>query len=112
MHLLIDSLREHNPPDFSIYAWNDHLQELIPPKITTEVNMHFVILFLQDAWANKNYVEYIKDALKENFEAINNPALPILSQIRETLYDKDLISSGGPFHEYDSQLFTSISKQI
>ena len=112
IHLLIDSLSEHNPPDFSLYAWNNHLRELIPPKRTNGLNMHFIKLFLQDLWPSENDVKKIKDALKENFEAINNPALRILSQIRETLHDKDLILSGGPFLDYYSQLFTSISEKI
>ncbi len=74
--------------------------------------MDFIKLYLQDAWVHKNAVKKINDALKENFEAMNNPALRILSQIRETLHYKDLISSGGPFLEYDSQLFTSINEQV
>jgi hypothetical protein len=85
---------------------------LISPKRTTGFNLDFIKLYLQDFWVYKNAVKKINDALKENFEAMNNPALRVLSKIRETLHDKDLISSGGPFFEYDSQLFTSISEQI
>jgi hypothetical protein len=56
IHLLIDSLREHYSPFFSLYAWNNYLKELIPPKRTNGLNMDFIELFLQDFWANKNFV--------------------------------------------------------
>ena len=49
---------------------------------------------------------------KNNMEAIENPGLHVLNRIRETLYDKKLILSGGPFLDYNREPFTSIRRQI
>ncbi len=45
-------------------------------------------------------------------QAIDNPGLHALNQIREMLYDKKLIFSGGPFLDYNREPFTSIRRQI
>ena len=45
-------------------------------------------------------------------EAIDNPGLHALNQIRDMVYDKKLILSGGPFLDYNSEPFTSICRQI
>ena len=49
---------------------------------------------------------------KNNMEAIDNPGLHALNRIREMLYDKKLIFSGGPFLDYNREPFTSIRRQI
>ena len=45
-------------------------------------------------------------------EVIDNPGMHALNRIRETLYDKKLILSGGPFLDYNCEPFTSIRRQI
>ena len=67
---------------------------------------------LQDYWTYKVRVEDVMIAYKNNMEAIDNPGLHALNRIREMLYDKKLILSGGSFLDYNREPFTSIRRQI
>ena len=67
---------------------------------------------LKDYWTYKDWVEDVMIAFKNNMEAIDNPGLHALNQIREMLSNKKLILSGGPFLDYNREPFSSIRRQI
>ena len=90
---VILSFRQNNQPEFSLRVWK-HLKELLPPLKTSGVNVDLARMYLQDIWFYKFRYEELEEALKDESQIFNSPEIKVLAEIREMLYDEDLLLSG------------------